>query len=163
MRLNPFRRAPKPEPVLLQITPPRTGERTLLGIENLIHSMSADEPFALEIAADSGGARLLIRTDQPDLVRGQLVTHYPQARVETVDAKADSLQVSDSEQIWTTRLRSSGPEFMPLRLFRDRDLLDPGSDPLLAPLGALSGLRNGERVVARLRLRPLAPDWSRSH
>ena len=163
MRFNPFRRAPKPEPVLLQITPPRTGERTLLGIENLIQSMSADEPFALEIAADSSGARLLIRTNQPDLVRGQLVTHYPQARVETVQAKTDPLKIAEDEQVWTTRLRSSGPEFMPLRLFRDRDLLDPGSDPLLAPLGALSGLRQGERVVARLRLRPLPPDWSRAH
>ena len=163
MRLNPFRRAPKPGPALLQITPPRTGERTLLGIENLIQSMSADEPFALEIAADSDGARLLIRTNQPDLVRGQLATHYPQARVETVQAKTDPLQIAEDEQVWTTRLRSSGPEFMPLRFFRDRDLLDTGSDPLLAPLGALSGLRQGERVIARLRLRPLTPDWSRAH
>ncbi len=163
MRLNPFRRAPKPQPVLLQITPPRTGERTLLGIENLLQAIASDEPFALELAADSGGVRLMIRTKHPDLVRGQIASHYPQARVETIDEEADPMQIREHEQAWTTRLRSSGPEFLPLRLFRDRDLLDPGSDPLLAPLGALSGLAKRERVITRLRLQPLGPDWSRHH
>ncbi len=163
MRLNPFRRAPKPGPVLLQITPPRTGERTLLGIENLLQAIATDEPFALELAADSGGVRLMIRTKQPDLVRGQIASHYPQARVETIEEPADPAQIREGEQAWTTRLRSSGPEFLPLRVFRDRDLLDPGSDPLLAPLGALSGLAKGERVITRLRMQPLGPDWSRHH
>ncbi len=163
MRFNPFHRKPKPGPVLLQITPPRTGERTLLGIENLLQAIASDEPFALELAADSGGVRLMIRTKQPDLVRGQIASHYPQARVETIDEAADPVQIGEHEQAWTTRLRSSGPEFLPLRLFRDRDLLDPGSDPLLAPLGALSGLAKHERVITRLRLQPLGPDWSRHH
>ncbi len=163
MRLNPFRRAPKPEPVLLQITPPRTGERTLLGIENLLQAIASDEPFALELTADSDGVRLMIRTKQPDLVRGQIASHYPQARVEIIDEAADPVQIGEQEQAWTTRLRSSGPEFLPLRVFRDRDLLDPGSDPLLAPIGALTGLPAGERVITRLRLQPLGPDWSRHH
>ena len=61
------------------------------------------------------------------------------------------------------RLRASGPEYVPLRVFRDDDLLDPGSDPLIALLGALSALRPGERVVARLLLRSLGPDWSQAH
>ena len=56
-----------------------------------------------------------------------------------------------------------GPEYVPLRTFRDDDLLDPGSDPLIALLGALSDLNEGERVVARLMLRSLGPDWSQSH
>ena len=50
---------------------------------------------------------------------------------------------------------------MPLRVFRDDDLLDPGSDPLIALIGALSALKEGERIVARLLLRSLGPDWSR--
>ena len=49
---------------------------------------------------------------------------------------------------------------MPLRTFCDDDLLDPGSDPLLAVIGSLSALRPGERVLARLLLRSLGPDWS---
>ena len=60
-------------------------------------------------------------------------------------------------------LRTDGPEYVPLRTFRDDDLLDPGSDPLIALMGALSNLNQGERVVARLLLRSLGPDWSESH
>ena len=56
-----------------------------------------------------------------------------------------------------------GPEFLPLRLFRDDDMLDAGSDPLIALIGSLSNLREGERVVARLCLRSLGPDWSQAH
>ena len=41
--------------------------------------------------------------------------------------------------------------------------MDPGSDPLIALLGALSALDYGERVVARLLLRSLGPDWSQAH
>ena len=52
---------------------------------------------------------------------------------------------------------------MPLRTFRDADLTDPGSDPLIALLGALSDLRDGERVVARLLLRSLGPGWAEHH
>ena len=60
-------------------------------------------------------------------------------------------------------LRADGPEYVPLRTFRDDDLLDPGSDPLIALMGALSNLNEGERIVARLMLRSLGPDWSESH
>ena len=35
-------------------------------------------------------------------------------------------------------LRADGPEYVPLRTFRDDDLLDPGSDPLIALMGALT-------------------------
>ena len=38
-----------------------------------------------------------------------------------------------------------------------------GSDPLIALMGALSALFQGERVVARLLLRSLGPDWSQAH
>ena len=67
------------------------------------------------------------------------------------------------ERAWSMRLRADGPEYAPLRTFRDDDLLDPGSDPLIALLGALSALKEGERVVALLLLRSLGPDWSEVH
>ncbi len=60
-------------------------------------------------------------------------------------------------------LRADGPEYVPLRTFRDDDLLDPGSDSLIALMGALTALNEGERVVARLLLRSLGPDWSQPH
>ncbi len=165
-RCNPFAlfsRSQPPEPVLLEVTAPRTGERTLLGVENLLQALSGVDALALELVGDPSGLRLLIRTGEWAAVQAQLASHYPQARVRAVPPEADPLRLRVGEQAWSMILRASGPEFLPLRSFGDRDLLDPGSDPLLAPLGALSGLPEGERAISRLRLRPLPPDWSRAY
>ena len=153
----------KKGPVLLAVTPPRTGERTLLGVENLLQSIAVPEPFSLELAGDMDGVTLMARCLDDRVVRGQLSAHYPQARIQTVDPGDDPLRVGDGEQAWSMTLRSDGPEYVPLRTFRDDDLLDPGSDPLIALMGALSALYEGERVVARLMLRSLGPDWSQAH
>ena len=153
----------KKGPVLLAVTPPRTGERTLLGVENLLQSIAVPEPFSLELAGDMDGVTLMARCLDDRVVRGQLSAHYPQARIQTVDPDDDPLRVGEKEQAWSMTLRADGPEYVPLRTFRDDDLLDPGSDPLIALMGALSALYEGERVVARLLLRSLGPDWSQAH
>ena len=150
-------------PTLLAVTPPRTGERTLLGVENLLQSIAVPEPFSLELAGDSGGVTLLARCQDRQVVQGQLAAHYPQARIREVPPEDDPLRLADGEQAWGITLRSGGPEYLPLRTFRDDDLLDSGSDPLIALLGALSDLRPGERLVSRLLLRSLGPDWSQAH
>ena len=150
-------------PVLLAVTPPRTGERTLLGVENLLQSIAVPEPFSLELAADMDGVTLMARCLDDQVVRGQLSAHYPQARIRKVDPADDPLRLDEGEQAWSMTLRADGPEYIPLRTFRDDDLLDPGSDPLIALMGALSALYEGERVVARLMLRSLGPDWSQAH
>ena len=151
------------EPVLLAVTPPRTGERTLLGVENLLQSIAVPEPFSLELAGDRDGVTLMARCRDGEVVRGQISAHYPQARIREVPPEQDPLRLGEGEEAWGLTLRSGGPEYVPLRVFRDDDLLDPGSDPLIALLGALSDLRRGERVVARLLLRSLGPDWSQSY
>ncbi len=153
----------KRPPVLLAVTPPRTGERTLLGVENLLQSVAVPEPFSLELAGDSGGVALLARCMDGQVVRQQLSAHYPQARIRQVPVEEDPIFVHRGEQAWGLTLRSGGPEYLPLRTFRDDDLLDAGSDPLLAAIGALSALRQGERVLCRLLLRSLGPDWSQAH
>ncbi len=163
MRFNPFEPTSPPEPMLLAVTPPRTGERTLLGVENLLASIAVPEPFALELAGDEDGVTVLARCLDGQVVRQQLATHYPQARVRDIDPKHDPLVAGEGERAWAMTLRSSGPEYVSLRVFGDDDLLDAGSDPILALLAALSGLEERERVVARLRLRSLGPDWSRGH
>ena len=150
-------------PVLLAVTPPRAGERTLLGVENLLQSIAVPEPFSLEIAGDMDGVTLLARCLDDRVVRGQIAAHYPQARIQEVDQEDDPLRMDEGEQAWSMTLRADGPEYVPLRTFRDDDLLDPGSDPLIALMGALSALYQGERVVARLLLRSLGPDWSQAH
>ena len=168
MKLNPKEilfgdDSEKKGPVLLAVTPPRAGERTLLGVENMLGSIAVPEPFSLELAADMDGVTLMARCLDDEVVRGQLSAHYPQARIQKVDPDDDPLRLDDGERAWSMTLRAGGPEYVPLRTFRDDDLLDPGSDPLIALMGALSALEDGERVVARLLLRSLGPDWSQPH
>ncbi len=151
------------EPVLLAVTPPRTGERTLLGVENMLASIAVPEPFSLELAGDADGVTLMARCLDEQAVRAQLSAHYPQARIHVVSEEDDPLGLDEGEQAWSMSLRSNGPDYAPLRVFRDDDLLDPGSDPLIALMGALSDLKDGERVVARLLLRSLGPDWAEAH
>ena len=167
MKLNPrkilFGDSKPNRPVLLSVTPPRQGERTLLGVENLLQSIAVPEPFSLEMAGDVDGVTLMARCLDDRVVRGQVSTHYPQARIHDVEPEDDPLRLDEGERAWTMTLRASGPEYVPIRSFRDDDLLDPGSDPLIALLGALSDLNDGERVVARLMLNSLGPDWSQGH
>ena len=167
MKLNPIRwltnDGNEKPPTLLAVTPPRTGERTLLGVENLLQSIAVPEPFSLELAGDADGVTLMARCIDKEVVRGQIAAHYPQARIHEVQPQDDPLRLDEGEEAWGLTLRSSGPDYVPLRVFRDDDLLDPGSDPLIALLGALSNLKEDERVVARLLLRSLGPDWSQAH
>ncbi len=167
MKANPIKwllnnEAKKP-PALLAVTPPRTGERTLLGVENMLGSIAVPEPFSLELAGDTDGVTLLARCLDDQVVRSQIAARYPQAQIQEISAEDDPLRLAEDEQAWSMTLRADGPEYVPLRVFRDDDLLDPGSDPLIALMGALSNLNEGERVVARLMLRSMGPDWSESH
>ncbi len=167
MKLNPkeilFGDDTEKKPVLLAVTPPRAGERTLLGVENMLGSIAVPEPFSLELAGDMDGVTLMARCLDDEVVRGQLSAHYPQARIQRVDPDDDPLRMGEGEQAWSMTLRADAPEYVPLRTFRDDDLLDPGSDPLIALMGALSNINKGERIVARLMLRSLGPDWSQGH
>ena len=155
--------AEKNAPVLLAVTPPRTGERTMLGVENMLQSIAVPEPFSLELAGDADGVTLMARCLDDRVVRQQISSHYPQARVRRIDPDRDPLRLGEDERAWSMDLAPEGPENAPLRMFRDDDLLDPGSDPFLALLGSVSDLNRGERVVARMLLRSLGPDWSGPH
>ncbi len=166
VKLNPIRRLfgndDDKTPVLLAVTPPRSGERTLLGVENLLGSIAVPEPFSLELAGDADGVTLLARCLQDRVVRGQIAARYPQAQIQRVPDEDDPLNLDEGEQAWSMTLRADGPDYAPLRTFRDDDLLDPGSDPLMAVLGALSNLNEGERVVARMMLNSWDPTGRRA-
>jgi hypothetical protein len=60
-----------------------------------------------------------------------------------VDPEDDPLRTGEGEQAWSVTLRADGPEYLPLRTFRDDDLLDPGSDPLIALMGGDESWRRG--------------------
>ena len=129
----------------------------------MLASIAVPEPFSLELAGDADGVTLMARCLDEQAVRAQLSAHYPQARITGMPPEDDPLHLDEGERAWSMTLRSSGPDYVPLRVFRDDDLLDPGSDPLIALMGALSDLKKGERVVARLLLRSLGPDWAEAH
>ena len=93
-----FKGGAKPATRLMAVTPPRTGERTMLGVENLLGSIAVPEPFSLEIAGDSGGVTLLARCREGSFVRQQLGVHYPQARVNEVSPEDDPLRLREGEQ-----------------------------------------------------------------
>ena len=65
MKLSFFKRLSddrdRKTPVLLAVTPPRTGERTMLGVENMLGSIAVPEPFSLELAGDADGVTLMAR------------------------------------------------------------------------------------------------------
>ena len=132
-------------------------------MENLLQSIAVPEPFSLELAGDADGVTLLARCIDREVVLGQIAAHYPQARIQEVPVEDDPIFVHVGEEAWGMTLRAGGPEYLSLRTFRDDDLLDPGSDPLIAIIGALSNLREGERVLTRLLLLSLGPDWSQAH
>ena len=156
-------RGEDPPQRLWAVIPPRTGERTMLGVENLLASIAAPEPFCLEMAGDTDGVTLMARCLDGSVVEQQMAAHYPQALILEVDPENDPLRLVEGERAWSATLRVDGPEFMPLRTFRDDDLLDQGSDPLIALIGSLSSLDREERVVARLHLNSLGSDWSKDH
>ncbi len=168
MKLNPMKilfgnEEEKKPPVLLEVTPPRTGERTLLGVENMLGSIAVPEPFSLEMVGNMDGVTLMARCLDHRVVRQQISTHYPQAQIQEIQPEDDPLRLEDGEQAWGMTLRASGPEYVPLRVFGDEALLDAGSDPIISLLGALSDLRPGERLVSRLMLNSLGPDWSQGY
>ncbi len=158
-----FKGKPPPEVKVLSVTAPRTEERTLSGVENFLKSIGAPEPFSLEIAGDAAGVSLLTRCREGSLVKQQLGAHHRHAQVSEVSPEDDPLRLAEGERAWSSTLEILGPEYLPLWTFGDDDLREPGSDPLISVIGSLSGLEPGERVVSRINLASLGPDWSRPH
>ena len=118
MKLNPKKilfgeRRDKKPPVLLAVTPPRTGERTMLGVENMLQSIAVPEPFSLELAGDVDGVTLMARCLDDQVVRGQVSAHYPQARIHEVSERDDPLRLDEGEEAWSMTLRASGPSTCP--------------------------------------------------
>ena len=83
----------KKPPALLSVTPPRTGDRTLLGVENMLGSIAVPEPFSLELAGDMDGVRLMARCLDDQVVRGQIAAHYPQAGIRELPSEEDPLRL----------------------------------------------------------------------
>ena len=99
-------RGEDPPQRLWSVIPPRTGERTMLGVENLLASIAAPEPFSLEMAGDADGVTLMARCLDGSVVEQQMSAHYPQAVILEVDPENDPLRLVEGERAWSTTLRA---------------------------------------------------------
>ena len=110
------------------------------------------------------GVTLMTRCLDDQVVRGQLSAHYPQARIRNVDPGDDPLRLGEGEQAWSHHPAGRRPRVRPPAHLQGRRPARPRLRPPHRPHGrALSNINEGERVVARLMLRSLGPDWSQAH
>jgi len=161
------RRRPLPRPELVEVVTPRTNAATMTPAENLFAAIPLAEPFGLEIAATSGARWFLARAGSPAMrqhLEDQLGAAYPQAELRRLDLDRypglDPARLGPGEQVIACALALRGPQYLPLRTFRDAEVEATKSaqaDPVLGILAALGDLPDGWRGLAQLILRP-APD-----
>jgi len=160
---------PVDEPHLVEIVTPRTSTATITPAENLLAAISLAEPFSLEIAATRQSRRFLVRTGSEAMhghVQQQLGAAYPQAELRQVNLDPslglDPAYIAVDEQVAACVLTLRGPQYLPIRTFRDVDVdaeRAAQADPVLGILGALGDLPPGWRAMSQLVLQPAPDDW----
>jgi hypothetical protein len=124
----------------------------------------AKHPIALEVAATASSRHFLLRATSTMSQRhlaDQVQARYPQAIIRPVSQEDDPLVRRVGETASAVELRAGAAAYLPLRAFRERELLQEGADPLLGILGVFNHLPAHMRVVAQLALIPAPPTWSR--
>jgi len=158
------RRAPAQ---LLEIVSPRTNAATYTPTEHLFAALAREGAVALEIGGDAGARRFFARVSGPrsrGLLEAQLSAAYPQATVRL--AASDPALRLPGEQVAVTALGLREPEYLPLRILRDSEVVAdraPQADPLLGVLAALGSMPAGWRAASHLVLQPAPRDWARRH
>jgi len=138
---------------LVQIVTPRTNAAVITPAENLLAAISLAEPFGLEITATPEARRLMARAGTVAM-RHHLEDHlgvaYPQADLRRLDVNQhpglDPAWCQPDERVVARTLVLRGPQYLPLRTFRDDDVAADRvaqADPILGILGALSDLPPG--------------------
>src|SRR6266568_1199256 len=155
------------KPLVWQVIPPRTARRDLPALETAMAALALDErhPIALEIAGSATMRMFLVRaTSGPaqDHLADQIYARYPQASLLPLSRKQDPLQLRAGEAISVMELSAGAASYLPLKSWRERELLQEGTDPVLGLLAALGKLPPDLRVIAQLALVPAPHAWSRS-
>ena len=150
------------DPVVISVALPRQSDRTLLSVQNMMGSLIGLGAFSLDVVGDFRGIRLMARCQgrMAASFRRALVGYYPQSRLDAVAPESDPLLLAPGEVAFSRSLRVEGLETLPIMTYDDSDIAMSGSDPILGLMGAMSSLREGERVLARLALRGLPRDWA---
>src|SRR6266849_3626731 len=155
------------EDVLASVLVPRvTSSRdiTVLGTARL--GLDDRHPVALEVAATASSRHFLLRATSAMSQRhltDQVQARYPQAIIRPMGEPDDPLVLREGETASAVELRAGAAAYLPLRAFRERELLQEGADPLLGIMGVFNHLPPYMRVVAQLALIPAPPTWSRTY
>jgi hypothetical protein len=156
-----------PPSLILQVIPPRTAVRDLPALETAMQALALDarHPIALEIAGSATSRLFVLRaSSRPALehLADQLYARYPQAKLLPLATEQDPLHLYDNEAISAIELTAGAASYLPLRSWRERELTQEGTDPVLGLLAALGQLPPGMRVIAQLALVPAPHTWSQT-
>src|SRR5260370_28247925 len=91
----------------------------------------------------------------------QIRARYPQATI--LPLSYDPLIRAPNETVSAVELCPGAASYLPLRIWRDRELQGEGTDPLLGLLAALSHIPENMRAVVQLAIVPMKPTWSQPH
>jgi hypothetical protein len=157
------------EDVLASVIVPRvTSTRDITVLETAMQGLALDKrhPVALELAATASSRHFLLRAtsamSQKHLA-DQVQARYPQAIIRPMDKVDDPLVLQEGETVSAIELHAGAAAYLPLRIYRERELLQEGADPLLGILGVFNHLPPHLRVVTQVALLPASPTWSHTY
>ena len=134
--------------VHVAILPPGEVSAPISSAQNVIEGICTREVSSFEISGDGEAVAFGVRgTDLEDIV-GQLEEHYPHAQLSI--PSQDPMDLCGGEKAFTTVMKVTGPEPVPMQTYGDDEVGLQGADPLLKVTGAFRRLRQGERVLLRL-------------
>jgi hypothetical protein len=154
-------------PDLVELISPRTNAASYTPIEHLFAALSREGGVSLEIGGDASARRFYARAAGPHahtLLNAQLSGAYPQTRARP--ASVDPARRQPGEQVAAVSLHLREPEYLPLRILRDSELVTDRAaqaDPLLGVLAALGSMPPRWRALAQLVLQPAPARWPRRH
>src|SRR5258708_2869740 len=150
------------------IVPRAASSRDITALETAMQGLAPDarHPVALELAATASSRHFLLRATSAMSLRhlaDQVQARYPQAIIRQLAQEDDPLALREGEVVSAVELRAGAAAYLPLRAWRERELLQEGADPLLGILGVFNHLPPHMRVVTQLALIPALPAWSRPY
>src|SRR5258708_18386607 len=150
------------------IVPRVASSRDITALETAMQGVAPDahHPVALELPATASARQFLLRApsamSQKHLC-DQVQARYPQAIIRQFVQEDDPLMLHEGEVVSAVELCAGAAAYLPLRGWRERELLQEGADPLLGILGVFNHLPPTIRVVVQLALIPAPPAWSQPY
>lgn len=144
---------------VIEIIPPREHRVDEAAAELLFASLGSSRPVSVEIGAEAGRIKFLLRGSEQAVSRAQhqVQATYDQARFRPVSPEEDPAR-RDGTPCATAKVHLRKPCYLPLLTF-DKDDFE-AADPLRGLLGVFSHLEEGERLLSQLILTPAPRGWA---